>query len=89
MSILPPPPQGKSCFRFRRGGGGAIERPEIWGGGGAQLMDTIVTIENKLRSHFWQGLCTSDFVPLLGISKMAGVGYVTILPTCAPPRRQA
>ena len=29
-------------------------------------MDTIIMIEKTLRSRFWQGLCTSDFVPLLG-----------------------
>ena len=52
------------------GGGGVMELPKTLGGGGlrkrAQLTDTIITIEKKLRSPFWQGICTSDFVPLLG-----------------------
>ena len=56
-----------------RGGGGSIEPPKTGGGGfgkRAQLTDTIITVEKKLRSHFWQGLCTSDFVPLLGTPQL-------------------
>ena len=53
--------------------------PKIGGGFGkrAQLTDTIITIEKKLRSHFWQGLCTSDFVPLLGTPQTWGPGGPT------------
>ena len=39
----------------------------------AQVTDTIVTIQKKLRSHFWQQFCTSDVVPLLGTPKTARV----------------
>ena len=54
------------------GGGGSIEPPKTWGGDGkrAPLTDTIITIEKKLRSLFWQGLCTSNFVPLLGTPQL-------------------
>ena len=50
------------------GGGGSIEPPQ--NRGGAKLTDTIITTEKKLRNHFWQGLCTSDFVPLLGTPQL-------------------
>ena len=63
---------GAPDFHFR--GGGSIEPAKTGGGGGlgkkAQLTDTIVTIEKKLRSHCWQGLCTSDFVPMLGTPQL-------------------
>ena len=60
------------------GGGGSIEPPKTGAGGygkRAQLTDTIITIAKKLRSRFWQGLCTSDFVLLLGSPRTAGVMY--------------
>ena len=48
-------------------GGGGVRAPKKLGGFGkiAQLTDTIITNEKKLRS-FWQWLCTSDFVGCFG-----------------------
>ena len=63
-------------------GQGSPQKPG-WGvGQGAPLTYTIVTIEKKLTIHLWQGLCTSDFVPLLGTPRRWG--DVAILPTCGP-----
>ena len=57
------------------GGGGSIEPPKtgVEVGERAQLTDTIITNEKKLRSRFWQGFCTSDFVTLLGTLKRQGL----------------
>ena len=64
-SLIPeegvPHPLGRRVFTS--GGGGGF-------GKRAQWTDTIVTIEKQLRSHFWQGLCTSDFVPSLGTPQL-------------------
>ena len=64
-------------FTWGGGGGVSIEPPKTGEGGGvgkrAQLTDTIVINEKKLRVHFWQGLCTSCPVALLGTPQTAGV----------------
>ena len=76
---------GKSGFHFGGGGGGQRSPPKTRGGGAgkrAALTYTIVTIEKKLTIHLWQGLCTSDFIPLLGTPRQWG--DVAILPTCGP-----
>ena len=56
--------RGRSGFNL---GWGSTEPPQYCGGlrKRAPLTDTIVTISERRGSHFWQGLCTSDFVPLL------------------------
>ena len=65
--------EGGAGFSIPGNGPGVDRAPQNWGWGfgkRAQLTDTIITIEKKLRSHFWQGLCYSDFVPLLGIPQL-------------------
>ena len=64
--------------------GGGVDRAfkNCGGGGRAQLTDTIIINEKKLRCRFWQGLCTSDFVPLLGTLQTSLGGWFSILPQC-------
>ena len=66
---------GKASRAFTCGGG--VDRaPKNWEGGfgkSTQLTHTVITNEKKLRIHFWQGLCTYCFVPLLGTPQTAGV----------------
>ena len=55
-------------FHFRAGGGG-IAPTKTGGGGlgkGLNWQTPLSLLKKRLRSHFWQGLCMSDFVPLLG-----------------------
>ena len=76
------PNQPSHAFACGGGGGGGYRAPQNWGGGvgkRAQLTDTIITNEKKLRIHFWLGHYL--FSALVALDSR---GCVANLPTCGP-----